>query len=198
MRLHSGSIRSVSASASQPNCIRRCGMSWASAASWGSRRSSTYSDPCATPPRRRTNCWGRRAPTRKPRWRPRSASWGPRDRSSCMLPMDKTKSPWRGQHACLTFCRRANSRISGRRVILACYQPVPRPWPRRIPPRARSIIRRILDGEPGPCRDTVVAGTAAALLLVGRAESLSDGVSQAAEAIDSEAALQKLAALRAT
>ena len=63
------------------------------------------------------------------------------------------------------------------------------------PADSAAIIRRILDGEPGPCRDTVAAGTAAALLLTGRAASLADGVGQAEHSIDSGAAREKLAQL---
>ena len=63
------------------------------------------------------------------------------------------------------------------------------------PAESAEIIKRIFAGEPGPCRDTVLAGTAAALLLVGRADSLQQGVQLAAEAIDQGAASGKLAAL---
>ncbi len=63
------------------------------------------------------------------------------------------------------------------------------------PAESAEIIRRILDGEPGPCRDTVVAGSAAALLLVGDVESLAKGAEKAAEVIDSGAAKEKLARL---
>jgi anthranilate phosphoribosyltransferase len=58
------------------------------------------------------------------------------------------------------------------------------------------IIRRLFDGEPGPCRDTVLAGTAAALVLVGKTDSLAEAVHQAATAIDDGAANAKLEALR--
>ncbi|MCC9601553.1 anthranilate phosphoribosyltransferase [Stieleria sp. JC731] len=60
------------------------------------------------------------------------------------------------------------------------------------PAESAAIIRRILEGEPGPKRDTVVAGTAAALSLTGAATGLSDGVRMAQEAIDSGAAKEKL------
>jgi len=63
------------------------------------------------------------------------------------------------------------------------------------PATSADIIRRIFAGEPGPCRDTVLAGTAAALLLMGRCESLRDGVTQAAEAVDQGKATEKLAQL---
>ncbi|MCH5376387.1 MAG: anthranilate phosphoribosyltransferase [Planctomycetes bacterium] len=63
------------------------------------------------------------------------------------------------------------------------------------PAESAEIIRRILAGEPGPCRDTVLASTAAALLLVDAAPSLRDGVHKAAQAIDSGAAADKLKAL---
>jgi anthranilate phosphoribosyltransferase len=64
------------------------------------------------------------------------------------------------------------------------------------PAESADIIRRILEGEPGPCRDTVIAGTAAALLLVGKVDALVDGARRAAEVIDSGAAKEKLAAMR--
>ena len=63
------------------------------------------------------------------------------------------------------------------------------------PAESAAIIRRIFDGEPGPCRDTVVAGTAAAFLLTGKVDSLAQGAVEAANAIDSNAAKQKLAQL---
>ena len=63
------------------------------------------------------------------------------------------------------------------------------------PESSAEIIRRVLDGEPGPRRDTVLAGVAVALMLVGRTSSPGDGVSIAATAIDSGAAKAKLAAL---
>ncbi len=64
------------------------------------------------------------------------------------------------------------------------------------PSESADIIRRLFDGEPGPCRDTVLAGTAAALLLVESVSSLADGVNQAADAVDSGAAKEKLESLR--
>ncbi|MCA9066101.1 MAG: anthranilate phosphoribosyltransferase [Planctomycetaceae bacterium] len=65
------------------------------------------------------------------------------------------------------------------------------------PAESAAIIRRILDGQPGPQRDTVVAGVAAALLLTDNAGSLADGVGLAAKAIDSGAAKAKLEQLAA-
>lgn len=64
------------------------------------------------------------------------------------------------------------------------------------PSESAAIIRRILDGEPGPCRDTVLAGAAAALFLVGQAESLADGVVKAADCVDSGSVADKLESLR--
>ena len=64
------------------------------------------------------------------------------------------------------------------------------------PVESAAIIRRIFEGEPGPCRDTVLAGTAAALLLVGQVDSVKEGVRQAAEAVDGGAASGKLDELR--
>lgn len=60
------------------------------------------------------------------------------------------------------------------------------------PPESAEIIRYLFGGSPGPHRDTVLAGCAAALRLVGRVSSLTEGVEIAAEAIDSGAAQDKL------
>ncbi len=65
------------------------------------------------------------------------------------------------------------------------------------PAESAQIIRRILDGEPGAPRDTVVAGVAAGLLLVGHVDGLRDGVLRACETIDSGAAKAKLQELSA-
>lgn len=64
------------------------------------------------------------------------------------------------------------------------------------PTESAGIILRLLDGEPGPCADTVIAGTAVALLLVGKVDSLSAGSKLADEAIESGAARDKLQQLR--
>jgi anthranilate phosphoribosyltransferase len=45
-------------------------------------------------------------------------------------------------------------------------------------------LRRLLQGEPGPYRDAVLLNAAAALMVAGRADSLSEGAEDAAEAID--------------
>ena len=63
------------------------------------------------------------------------------------------------------------------------------------PAASADIIRRLFAGEPGPCRDTVIAGTAAALFLTEKADSLRQGAKLAAEAIDQGAATDKLAQL---
>ena len=60
------------------------------------------------------------------------------------------------------------------------------------PAESAAIIRRILDGQPGPHRDVVVAGAAAGLLLTGKADSLADGVQRAQQAIDDGSARAKL------
>jgi len=57
------------------------------------------------------------------------------------------------------------------------------------------IIRRILSGEPGPKRDMVLVNAGAALVAGGRARDFKEGANQAAQAIDSGAALGKLRAL---
>jgi anthranilate phosphoribosyltransferase len=56
-------------------------------------------------------------------------------------------------------------------------------------------IRALLGGLKGPFRDIVLLNAAAALLIVGKATSLRDGVALAAEAIDSGKALAVLDAL---
>ena len=57
------------------------------------------------------------------------------------------------------------------------------------------IIRRILEGEPGPPRDFVCINAAAALVAAGSAANFREGARMAAAAIDSGAALAKLEAL---
>jgi anthranilate phosphoribosyltransferase len=59
------------------------------------------------------------------------------------------------------------------------------------------ITRRILDGETGPRRNVVLLNAAAALTAAGKATDFADGIEQAAQAIDSGAAKDKLAALAA-
>ena len=46
------------------------------------------------------------------------------------------------------------------------------------------LLRRILDGETGPCRDTVVMNAAAALVVAGAARDFLDGARMAAASID--------------
>jgi anthranilate phosphoribosyltransferase len=58
-----------------------------------------------------------------------------------------------------------------------------------------AILRRVLSGEKGPCRDVVLLNTGAALFLGGRAASVRDGITRAAHAIDSGAARAKLDAM---
>jgi anthranilate phosphoribosyltransferase len=55
----------------------------------------------------------------------------------------------------------------------------------------------ILNGEKGPRRDIVLVNAAAALVAAGRAQDFLDGMSLAAQSIDSGAALRKLEELRA-
>jgi anthranilate phosphoribosyltransferase len=57
------------------------------------------------------------------------------------------------------------------------------------------IIKSIFNGEPGPARDIVVLNAGAAIYAADIADSLKDGFEQAAAAIDSGAASQKLNAL---
>jgi anthranilate phosphoribosyltransferase len=55
-----------------------------------------------------------------------------------------------------------------------------------------NIIRSILNGDPGPCRDIVLANAAAVIFLSQRAVDLKSAYAMASEAIDSGAARQKL------
>ncbi len=57
------------------------------------------------------------------------------------------------------------------------------------------IIVSVLDGTPGPARDVVLLNAGAALFVAGRADSIRDGMTQAAHAIDSGAARSTLARL---
>jgi anthranilate phosphoribosyltransferase len=61
-----------------------------------------------------------------------------------------------------------------------------------------AIVRAILAGEPGPQRDIVLLNAAYALLAAGEVTTPTEGMTLAAEAIDSGRALEqveKLAAL---
>jgi anthranilate phosphoribosyltransferase len=57
-------------------------------------------------------------------------------------------------------------------------------------------LEALLQGAPGPYRDTVLLNAAAALVVAGKAAALPEGVAQAAAAIDSGAAHGVLDALR--
>jgi anthranilate phosphoribosyltransferase len=57
------------------------------------------------------------------------------------------------------------------------------------------LLRRVLEGEKGPLRDVVLANASAALVAAGKAADFHDGVTRAAEALDSRAGLQKLESL---
>lgn len=54
------------------------------------------------------------------------------------------------------------------------------------------ITRKVLEGAPGPCRDIVLANAALALIAAEKASNLHEGVTMAAESIDSRAAICKL------
>jgi anthranilate phosphoribosyltransferase len=59
------------------------------------------------------------------------------------------------------------------------------------------IVRSVLGGELGPCRDVVLLNAGAALEVAGRAGSLQDGIQVAADSIDSGAARTTLERWRA-
>ena len=65
------------------------------------------------------------------------------------------------------------------------------------PEQSARVVRDVLDGQPGPARDTVVANAAVALVACDLAGTIAEGVAQAADAIDSgrgRDVLRKLAA----
>ena len=54
------------------------------------------------------------------------------------------------------------------------------------------ITLDVLNGKPGPCRDTVLLNAAAGLYISGKAATLAEGVKLSAEAVDSGKALETL------
>ena len=62
-------------------------------------------------------------------------------------------------------------------------------------PRNKQILEDILNGEPGPYRDTVLLNAAAALVAGDAVADLRDGISLARESIDSGAARDRLESL---
>jgi anthranilate phosphoribosyltransferase len=62
--------------------------------------------------------------------------------------------------------------------------------------RNAEIIRRVLDGQPGPQREVVLLNAAAGLVAAGMADGLSQGIQLAGGAIDSHAAQAALEDLR--
>jgi len=63
------------------------------------------------------------------------------------------------------------------------------------PQASAEVIRSVLAGQAGPCRDCTLLNASAALLVAGIASSWGDGVVRAAAAIDSGSAARKLAML---
>jgi anthranilate phosphoribosyltransferase len=59
-----------------------------------------------------------------------------------------------------------------------------------------AIILSILNGEKGPKRDIVLMNASAALVMMGEARNLTEGVRVAGESINSKKALEKLELLR--
>jgi anthranilate phosphoribosyltransferase len=91
---------------------------------------------------------------------------------------DVHESIWRPEHFGLV------TRTEGREAMKA-----------ETPAESAVLIRRVLDGEPGPSREIVLLNAAAALWTVQQGDSLHACTDLAAEAIDSGAARQKLAEL---
>jgi len=65
------------------------------------------------------------------------------------------------------------------------------------PEENAALIRRLFEGEPGPCRDIVLMNASAALVVTGIAADFREGAKLAARAIESGAATAKLEQLRA-
>jgi len=63
------------------------------------------------------------------------------------------------------------------------------------PAASAAVIREVLAGKRGPCRDIVLLNAGAALVVANRAEDLAEGVARAADAVDSQAAAETLAKL---
>jgi anthranilate phosphoribosyltransferase len=63
------------------------------------------------------------------------------------------------------------------------------------PEHNAKIVRRVLEGAPGPERDIVVLNAAAGLVAAGRAGSIEEGMQAAAAAVDEGAAAAALDAL---
>jgi anthranilate phosphoribosyltransferase len=53
-------------------------------------------------------------------------------------------------------------------------------------------LNAVLSGKPGPFRDVALLNAAAALIVAGRAKSLTEGVAMGAKSLDSGAAAAKL------
>ncbi len=58
-----------------------------------------------------------------------------------------------------------------------------------------AVLRGVLAGEKGPCRDVVLLNAGAAIAAAGAAESIGDGIQRAAESIDGGGARQALETL---
>lgn len=104
----------------------------------------------------------------------------------------------------LTICDQSTvAEIRDGRVTLKNIDPLDLGLPRaslndlRVssPDESAAIIRAILDGKSGPCRDHMLLNAALALVAAGVANDLQDGIEHAARAVDSGAARQKLARL---
>ena len=65
------------------------------------------------------------------------------------------------------------------------------------PQENAALIRRLFEGERGPCRDIVLMNASAALVVTGIASNFREGAVLAAEAVDSGGAAKKLEELRA-
>jgi anthranilate phosphoribosyltransferase len=64
------------------------------------------------------------------------------------------------------------------------------------PAESAEVLLRVLEGEPGPRRDVVLANAACALTVAGRAASLLEGMEQARASLESGAARERLEGLK--
>ena len=60
------------------------------------------------------------------------------------------------------------------------------------PAASAAIVRAVLNGEPGPPRDQALLNAGAALVVAGRVQELSEGITMAARAIDEGNAIETL------
>ena len=108
-------------------------------------------------------------------------------------PMAWTRRPWTARPASCWSRTAASPRIPG----TPCDFGLPAVSARELrvsgPADSADRLRKLFDGAPGPVRAVVLANSAAALWVAGRARTLREGVALAAEALDTGACSDLLA-----